>query len=382
MQMQRSKFMRIVGVVFNILTLALLIAYTLALSGSYFSPAKWAVGGIFNMGLVYGWMGLLMLSIAWFFKNIKVGVLMTLLLVVGIKPFYHSFSFNTKANFKQAKHAQAIRVMQWNCEELGGNLSWETEKNAGRKNAADFILAYSPDVVCMQDYVDSRGKFFKSNESFLKDTLGYPYRVFGLQSGYVKKYGILKCGLNIVSKLPIAAHGVYYYTGLTSAEAILWADVVFQGKKVRIATTHFRSFYLRGSEFFEHEKPASIAFDKEIVLSKNIFKKLSYFQKQHSAQALQLRAFLDTCSVPVILSADLNTLPSSYLYGLVKSDFKDSFRGNAFGFGATYNYLLPNIRIDYQFYHPSIKLIQWKHFTNGFFDHDHLLGDFSLPSTN
>ena len=370
------------GYFLSIISFIILIGYLLALSGYYFSPAQWAAGGVFNPGFVYAWVVMSGCMIAWFFRNKIWAFFFLVLLAAGVPPLSVSFSVGTATGFQREKSDATIRIMQWNCEDIGGNLSWYTEKNIGRKRAADFIREYNPDVICMQDYSDFRGNIYKSNESFFRDTLGYPHNVFALHVSQVKPYGVIKSGLKIVSKYPIEAHGVYYYKNISVPEAILWADIMVNQTRLRVVTTHFRSYYLSGNRIFSDQLPNYMHQDSSIVMENNVIEKLVYFQKQHTQQAAQLRAFLDTCSVPVILCADLNTVPSSHLYQLVRGNMEDGYMGNETGLGATYNYLLPNIRIDYIFHHPLISLFQWKHFKDGFFDHDHLLGDYSIPKPN
>jgi endonuclease/exonuclease/phosphatase family metal-dependent hydrolase len=123
--------------------------------------------------------------------------------------------------------------------------------------------------------------------------------------------------------------------------------------------------------------PYYLVQDSSIVKSKNIISKIKYYQAEHTIQAKQLRAFLDTCSFPVILCSDLNTVPANHIYQKVRGNLKDGFIGSKTGMGNTYNFLLPNLRIDYLLHHPALEARQWKHFANGFFDHDHLMADFS-----
>lgn len=367
---------------FQVFTLLVSGVYCLALSGHFFSPLQWPAGAMINIGWMFAWLLLLVCAILWFLLNKTCFLILLIGLAAGIAPLRNSFSVKTGGNFQVKKPDGAIRIMQWNCEDLGGNLLWYTDNNIGRKRAEEFIRQYRPDIICMQDYSDFSGRIYLSNEAFMRDTLGYPYRAFAQHSSQLLPYGIIRSGINIVSKYPITAQGILYYKNLTATEAILWADIVSDGKNLRIVTTHFRSFYVFGpSEFAENIPPGSLP-DSAIIMEKNMLKKFFYFQRQHTQQAIQLRNFLDTCSVPVILAADLNTIPAAYLYTLVKGRMTDGFRGNATGLGATYNYLLPNIRIDYLMHHPSIELRQWKHFEDGFFNHDHLLGDYTPPAQN
>ncbi|MCU0404520.1 MAG: hypothetical protein MUE99_08220, partial [Chitinophagaceae bacterium] len=249
--------------------------YMLALSGFFFSPLKWPIGGVFNIGFVYAWIVVFVLAIAHLFIHKPTSIVFLVFLALGSIPFSNSFSVKTSGSFSEKKIQESIRIMQWNCEDLGGNLSWYTEEVIGRKRAEGFIKKFEPDIICLQDYSESRGKIYKSNNAFLKDTLGYAYSADALQSVQIKQYGVIRSGLKIVSKYPISAQGIIYYKGLTFPEAILWADVTVNEKKLRVVTTHFRSFYLNADKAFIQYMPTSLKEDAQVIEGKNIFKKLA-----------------------------------------------------------------------------------------------------------
>ncbi|MCU0376178.1 MAG: endonuclease/exonuclease/phosphatase family protein, partial [Chitinophagaceae bacterium] len=304
------------------------------------------------------------------------------LLLLALPPLFQSVTLPVKGgNFSASRHSGTLRVMQWNCGTLVGNLINSPEKKQERLDAVQFIAQMQPDIICLQDYADVRGKYTRSNHALLFDTLGYRFTVNDWHFQQLFPYGAVRHGTAIYSKIPLLATGVVPFTNRQYPEAIVWADVLLNQKRVRIITVHFRSMNLNG-----HNTYKSIPFnqfvhqDSAIIMSRNILNKLIYYQQEHSYQAEMLRGFIDTCRYPVVLAADLNTVPAQHTYRLVRGTLRDDFFGHTAGFGATFNYLAPNIRIDYLMSSRSLRCLQWYHHKEGFFDHDPLLADYDYPA--
>lgn len=352
------------------------IGYLLAVLGWYFSPLTWWPLNIFSIGFPYLLLVNLLVATWWLRKNRKIAVAITLLLFTGYAPAYNTFSIGREKPFLPAKKTGQLRVMQWNAMELPGmHKGWQKDKDE-RKAFETFMHQYNPDVICIQDYADHLGRRLELNEKFLKDTLGYPYRLFAKSSVSIHVFGKTLVGTAIFSKIPFIGTGILPYSKREIPEYILWADILFEGKPLRLVTTHFRSINLFGYKTYQPGKlPYFLQQDSSIVMSTNPFIKIRHYKAEHALQAKEVRSFLDTCRVPVVVCADLNTVPASYIYRQVKGNLTDGFIGSKTGLGATYNYLLPNLRIDYLLNDRKLKSTQWKHFTNGFFDHDHLVAD-------
>ncbi|MCU0376239.1 MAG: endonuclease/exonuclease/phosphatase family protein [Chitinophagaceae bacterium] len=304
------------------------------------------------------------------------------LLLLALPPFLASVTLPVKGSkFLADRPTGTLRVMQWNCGTLVGNLISSSEKKPERLEAVRFIQQLQPDVICLQDYADVRGRYTRSNHALLQDTLGYRFTVNDWHFQQVFNYGVVRHGTAIYAKIPLLATGVLPFTNRQYPEAIVWADVLLNKKRVRIVTVHFRSMNLNG-----HNTYKSIPFnqfvhqDSAIIMSKNILNKMVYYQQEHSYQAQVLRRFIDTCRYPVVLAADLNTVPAQHTYRLAKGTLRDDFFGHTTGLAATFNYLAPNIRIDYLMSSRALRCLQWYHHREGFFDHDPLLADYDFPA--
>ncbi len=268
--------------------------------------------------------------------------------------------------------------MQWNCMNLPGNDPANQSFQKERRLAFNFIDKYQPDIICLQDFAEIKFRTIYSNMALLRDSLGYAWEHVVPYGTELKKYGFVTSSTAIYSKKPFLNKGALFYTNSHFPEAIVWVDINLENQPVRIVTTHFASMHLSSHKIMNPARlPYFLRVDSSIIMSQNLFTKLNFFLKKHREQARFLRNFLDTCPIPVILAADLNTVPANYLYKQVKGEMEDGFIGSKTGMGSTYNYLAPNIRIDYLLNDRKLKPLAFQHFENGFFDHDHLLADYT-----
>jgi endonuclease/exonuclease/phosphatase family metal-dependent hydrolase len=360
-----------------LITIASVLCTIPAVAGWYFSPLLWWPLGVCSIAFAYVWPALLLLLFWWFKKNSWVTGVLLLLLIAGWQPAAATYSLGMNRDFEITKKPSALRVMQWNCMDFAVNYKGHPVQQENRRKISSFIQQYSPDILCIQDFSEIIGKHHYSNFSFLRDSLGYKHLLFAEHSNLIEKYGKVYSGTLIASKLPFVQTGAIPFEGRNLPESITWADILFQGENIRIVSTHFRSMHIFShKDFNRNSLPYYHLEDSAIILSSNILKKIKFFQHEHAVQAQQLRNFLDTSGAPVILGADMNTVPASYIYKKVKGSLNDGFTGSRTGLGATYNYLLPNLRIDYLLNDGRLAALQWKHFNEGFFDHDHLMADY------
>lgn len=365
----------------NGVTWVILLAYMGSLAGWFFSAARFFPGAMFSIGFAFLWPAVLFFSVRWYFINKKISIVLLVFLIAGLAPAKATFSVGFPKKFSHHKTPNAIRIMQWNGMNFPINGTWSSKHMEDRESVKSFFSQYQPDVICLQDFTEIEGPQFLSNIQFFRDSLGYPYIHTYYNAFLIMPYGKVKMGIMIASRIPFTATGFQTYTAPDFANPILWADILWQGKPLRVVTTHFQSMNLFSHKTFNPKTlPYYFKPDSAIIMSPNVGMKLRHFQAIHAAQSTQLAAFIDSTRVPVILAADLNTVPANHVYKLVKgSKLRDGFWGSKTLLGNTYNYLLPNLRIDYLFHDKSLKAMQWHHFNNGFFDHDHMIGDYSWP---
>jgi endonuclease/exonuclease/phosphatase family metal-dependent hydrolase len=360
-------------------TLPAVLAYLLSVAGWYLSPAISWILPIASMGFPYAWIFVFILYRLWLKSHIGVAYFLLAIVLAGLQPAAATFSVGWQKEMLEKKPNDALRIMQWNSNDLPGyDIGWpENKLLKNRKKAVDFLHRFQPDIICIQDFSDVIDRRMYSNISLMADTLGYQFFHLAQYGFTIKKYGKISSYSGIFSRQPPVNKGVHRYTNSAFPEAIVWADFLLNGRLVRVVSTHFQSMHFSSQTHFAgFQLPYWQKPDSAIIMSPSILLKLKHYQQQHLLQAKQVRAFLDTCSVPVVFAADLNTVPSNYIYRLVKGDLNDGFIGSKTGLGATYNYLAPNLRIDYLLNDKQLTPQVWKHFQEGFLDHDHLLADY------
>ena len=361
------------------ITLPAVLAYLLSVASWYFSPAISSVLAIASMWFPYAWIIIIVLYRLWLKSHKVLAYFLLAIVLAGVQPAAVTFSVGWQKEIPEKKPNHALRIMQWNSTDLPGyDVGWpENKLLTNRKIAVDFLQRYQPDILCIQDFADVVDRRMYSNITLLTDTLGYHFSHLARFGFTIKPYGKVSSYLGIFSRQPPVNKGIHWYSNTEFPEAIVWADFLLNGRLVRVVSTHFQSMHLFSQVHFAGQPlPYWQKPDSAYIMSSNILLKLTYFQHQHLLQAKELRSFLDSSSVPVVFAADLNTVPANYIYRVVKGNLNDGFIGSKTGLGATYNYLAPNLRIDYLFNDKQLTPKVWKHFKEGFLDHDHLMADF------
>lgn len=355
-----------------------LVLYAIGLLVYTVSPVDWWPMGILGIGWPYLWLafGLLLLLLYRFrFAYRRYWLFSWLLGIIIMSQVWALHPFAPKWSAEKA--TGTLRIMQWNYEQLSGIDTYYHRRLPQRKAAEQFIRQTRPDIIVMQDFQDYQSGALRSNIAFIRDTLGYRYMHFAPFFKDVKPWGYVEEGVVIFAQQPFVQSGLVQYPNREYAPYIAWADVLLQGKKVRLATTHFVSMHLNIGVMPADTFGFIYKQDTSVLVTGNTIKKLRHFQAYHTLQAHTLRAFLDTCPVPVILGADLNSVPTSYVYQRVKGPLHDAFLETGFGWGKTYRHsVLPNLRIDYLLHSSTLQVLQLQQPTLLISDHKPLVADF------
>jgi endonuclease/exonuclease/phosphatase family metal-dependent hydrolase len=342
------------------------------------TPAQWWFMGILSIGFPYLWLLLLVLVISWLFIRRRSAAILSFLLLCGIPVMKNVFALHVNKGINPTRLPGQTRLMQWNCNGLPGVFPFDKKMITERAKAVQFIQAYKPDIICIQDFSNTIAGNAKSNIALLQDSLGYRYFLYTQHYKTVSENYADGIGIAIFSKIPILDSGRISFPGKNIPESVLWAEFILNGKKIRIATTHLQSMHLSGRD--SGKLSPDLSQDSLVILHGTSLEKLRYFQAYHVSQSKFLRKFIDTCRGPFILTADLNSVPSSFVYKTMRNTgLKDAFKDHAFGFGRTYHSLQPALRIDYIFHNNFIQPSAISLFRTSFSDHDPLIMDFSIP---
>ncbi|MBC7652197.1 MAG: endonuclease/exonuclease/phosphatase family protein [Deinococcales bacterium] len=315
-----------------------------------------------------------------FFLFRKYWWLFFLLIFIGYKNILSTTGFNFKSSFEQSKPPNTFRLLSWNVNEFSNNqVIVDTPNNLRRKILA-FIETSKADILCFQDFRDyTEGGGYYSSLKYIAGTLHYQYHYFSIDQ--FEQFGVTKnrYGCIIFSKFPIIDTGRIANDYSDSTENLSYADIQFPKKVIRIYNTHLRSMLLTYERKIEKKEYTYLQDDTAILLNRGKLKSINYFDSVHIKQAEIIKHQLNNYPKPFIFCADLNSVPSSYVYHYLKKGLNDAFLNNGSGWGSTYNGLSNTLRIDVTLLSPQLKTKQYYCPKLLASDHYPTVIDFMLP---
>jgi endonuclease/exonuclease/phosphatase family metal-dependent hydrolase len=196
----------------------------------------------------------------------------------------------------------------------------------------------------------------------------YPYTAAG------EEYGTA-----IFSKYPIIDTGRITYDSEIFPEHIGFANIEINKKVLRFYNTHLSSMQLTADRKNAGLDYTYMQDDTAILLNKSKLERISFFDSFHVKQAQLVKQQLNAYNKPFIFCADLNSVPSSYVYQHISKGLQDAFLQTGFGWGPTYDGLSHTLRIDVTLLSPQLKVVQ--HYCPKLKASDHfpLVTDIALP---
>ena len=222
-----------------------------------------------------------------------------------------------------------------------------------------FIKNTNADILCVQDFEQMSPKPYCQFINYITDSLHFPYHYYSVDLDTTMFYGSTQYGTCIFSKYPIQKFGSIAYSGKHFTESLGFADVIINNKPIRIFNTHLRSMYLGMTKEYTTSNFKYIMNDTNIAFHSTTFDKLKYFDTSHINQAKLIKKVMDTTTIPFIFCADLNSVPSSYIYHYISNNLNDAFVQQGLGWGGTYSSSIPFYRIDVVLMSKALKAIHY-----------------------
>ncbi len=350
------------------------ISFLLACLTPFVNPVHSAIFTLLSLGFPVLLLLMLIQLFVFLFINKKLFLFILLILALDYKNIVSVFAFHLNKTTDSSN--TTLKVLSWNVDciiyELYHNL---TDINK-RQKMLEFIKASNADILCLQDntFTDDERNIPDDIKDITK--MGYPYHI--LSNDYCTNNNSRKYGTSIFSKYPIARSGKTNYKGI-NYESLLFADILINNKPIRVFTTHLRSMVLKYQEYFPEQDYKMIQQDTADILYKSVLHKIIYFDKKHVEQAFIAKQVMDTTKIPFIFCADLNSVPSSFVYHHIAAGLKDIFLQTGWGFGQTYSELSPTLRIDVMLTTPDIKALNYTCPKLNLSDHYPILATLMLP---
>ncbi|MBX2932213.1 MAG: endonuclease/exonuclease/phosphatase family protein [Chitinophagaceae bacterium] len=340
--------------------------YLLSCCTPYISPEHLSALTFLALGFPFLFAGMLvwlLLVLLFYRKSILIFILIILL---GSENIFSVFAINIPKEFVQEKKENSLRVLSWNVQEFVDSQIANDTPRSIRRTIMAFIQQADADIVCIQDFQEHTSKDFFSCLNDITNKSNYPYHYFSIDHELSLYYAFIQYGTVIFSRYPIIDSGRMAYPVQDVVESLAFADILKGKDTIRIFNTHLKSMYIKANT---EDSTLNVDFiGKDIAfLKKNTSKysRLQHYDTIHIAQAKFVKEQLNKSKYPFIFCADLNSVPSSYVYHTVQEGLKDVFTTKSFGLGATYYDISPTLRIDViltsqhfkplQYYSPAIK---------------------------
>ena len=369
-----ANYKRFTKVLFIVLNVLAAIAFLLACLAPYLNPQKWWAVSLLALGFAFLVVTLLSFIFFWLVFNARFVFISIIPLLIGWKAISVFFAFHNPGKFNYEKPKNVLRIAHWN---VGRFTEWKKNNNKGSKTRLkmmDLIKEQNADVLCMQEFFHSTDSIYYDNLDYIVKELNYPYYYFSWDDDGYKQW----VGQIIFSRFPIIDSGMIRFPRPSSPEALLQADIVFNGDTIRFYTTHLQSVQFKKKDFERIDKIKSTD-DGMVENSKNIFTKLKRGFERRYVQANVVKDIIANSPYPYILTGDFNDVPNSYTYFAIKDEkLQDAFLETGLGVGRTYTYIAPTLRIDYIFTTKDFSIQQFNRIIKNYSDHYMLVADVQL----
>lgn len=417
MPAETSRFTRLLHKVLFVLNLLLVLPGALAMLAPFIPSTTWWVPNVLALLMPWLLLPMLLWAIVWgTLRRWKFLLLNVALLALGWPTLTLTWQYNG-----------AGPTSRFDIKVLSLNVKAFSYKHTHWQRMQALIAAQQPDVVCLQEFYEVQVRK-PSYFAQMKSALGFKYHQF-IELTPSKRFGLL-----FLSRFPIKDAGAVTEITKRTRNGIAYADLALYGQQLRVYNMHLESYRLseeeRGMVFentaFATAEPEEATEDKprtrkrrrkadnaptpnEAEPPKTTTADTPAADPNAGTQALtaqsswwstvklmlrKWRIHLNQVSLyqdhlaqwgdrPVVVCADLNNVPYSYLYRQVRGDLRDSFMARGSGRGHTYGSGLRSLRIDYILASKQLVLVSHRLVdTQGLSDHQGVLVRLRFPFHN
>lgn len=337
-------------------------------------PKKWWFISLLSIAFPFLLVVMIAFLTGWLLVKKKRFFWMCVIVLAGcLKSITVFFSFHFPSKFNYEKKTGTLRIATWNVARF---IEMKRNNNKGsqtRLKMMELLKEQNADVICMQEFFESWDSTYYQNIRYITNQLHYPFHYFSYDiDGAVHFTGSI-----IFSRYPIIDTGMIRYPSPTLPEALLHADIKVNHDTIRIFTTHLQSLQFVKKDY-ERISEIERVEDSLIQNSRTIFSKLKRGVSYRSIQARMVHQLIKNSPHPLLFCGDLNDVPNSYTYKMVRGDLQDAFLKKGFGIGRTFTALSPTLRIDYIFADKNFRIQQFNRLVRNLSDHYMLVADVEL----
>jgi endonuclease/exonuclease/phosphatase family metal-dependent hydrolase len=357
----------------------LMVALLICLLGLYINPEKIPAVGIASLliaPLILINIGSLIYCII---RKKKTGFGVGTVLFFAIPQLINIWGFNIYNSKSNSTSENEIKVLTYNVRNFD-LYNW-SKNQASRTTIFEKLKEVDADIICFQEFYSTQEEDW-NNIQKLKAELGYQHYYFTRELVKDEKR---QWGIATFSKYPIVNHGELLKESKSNDPSrtihkAIFTDIVVQEDTLRVINTHLASVYFNNEDYstIEHiSDPDGLTIEK----SKPIIRKLMKGYQHRGTQVKNLKNFMkeEPQPHPIILCGDFNDVPTSFAYNQLSKNLKDGFLQSGWGLGATYNGLIPGLRIDFTLVDPSFNIKKTERVNLKISDHLPLLSTLSIP---
>ena len=238
----------------------------------------------------------------------------------------------------------AIKLLSYNVCSYGGNFKYEQ----GFEKVMDYIAQESPDIVCVQEDVDTWRRYaFREYERH-----GYAY------NDTLSLIDNKHChnALGIHSRYPVLRRERIPYTSMANGSVAWWLKV--GNDTMIVVNNHLESCHLnlRDRRQYRQIIRGEISGDSARSESRLLLVKLAEANAIRAGQVKAVCRFVKEHSqYPIIVCGDFNDNPISYSRHVMAELLTDCYKETGNGIGLSYNQKAFSLRIDYVFCNEKLK---------------------------
>jgi endonuclease/exonuclease/phosphatase family metal-dependent hydrolase len=254
---------------------------------------------------------------------------------------------------------ESIKIMTYNVGQFILGRGYEYSESLD--SITTMVRNSDADIVCMQEFNIGQ---VKDMQKLLEERFPGYFACY-----YINLNSGSSSGNVTLSKFPIESRGHFDFEN--SSNLAIYTDIMIGEQKMRIYNCHFQSYSISLPSLARNWRNKTVRKETENKMKTSIIKR--------SSQVEQVLSDIENCPVESIVTGDFNDTPMSYTYHRLRKGKKDAFVEAGSGFGATYSFLWPLIRIDYILYPRSFKGVSYSCRHVGYSDHYPIMTAVNLP---
>ena len=326
----------------GLITAGIAFVYVISCFSFIISPAFFSPIALLALAFPYLFVVVLLLTVANLFRDKRRSLILFVVLLPGLYNLSHVFAFHL-GKWNMEKPPQVLRVLTWNVEGFSMKGMPAEEVVIGILNT---IREYNPDIVFLQESAHHVLTFggWKPTES-LMDSMGYKGRYQVSDSTFWEGHMVpFNTGVALFSKTSVTEDTVVkILENPHEQQHFIGATTIFNGAAIRIMTARLSSLNLYWDTAHEGKNIYQITFDRKRMVQHQI----RSVERLHEEQIKMIRRAVEESKYPVIYCGDMNSVPTSYNYYLMRGDnLQDGFLKGGWGIGATFHNIAPTLRID------------------------------------